>query len=369
MPRITERTAKIGQRFWVGDGIWCRKTKHKGKMYGIQYTHEGRTIRETIGGERDGVTKTLAKEVLRKRRGEIVEERFELPGRHKAKAPKVSEFADTYLDHAKQHKRSWRRDAGVMDRVKAFMGAKRIDSLTTWDVERYKAARRESGITAASVNREIAILKRSLTLAVSWGVIEKNPAAAVKLFKENERPTHALSAEEQTALIEACREHLRPIVVTAVYTGMRRSELLNLRWDDINLTVRVVTVKQSKSGRVRHIPVNSAVVEALSAIERPEGYVFTFRGRRIETVRRAFLAAVKRAEIRPCRFHDLRHTFATNLVLTGVDLVTVKELMGHASIITTMRYAHPTPEAKRAAVESLVQSKNPLVLDREARLY
>lgn len=350
----TLRTAAIGERVWLGGGLWARKTRTKGIVYGIQYTVDNQLVRETIGSDQKGTTRAFARAVLKKRLGEIAAGTFGLKDARKKTSPTVAAFAETYLEHAKQNKRSWKRDAGVMEKVKTFMGFRRLDKVSTWDVERYKAARRETGITGASVNRELAILKRALTLAVTWGLIEKNPAAGVKLFKENERPIHALTRDEQAALVDACRgSHLFPIVVTALNTGMRRGELFNLRWDDVDLVARVVTVKQSKSGRVRHIPLNTAVVDALADLEDREGFVFTFRGEQIETVRRSFLGAIERAGIRTCRFHDLRHTFATNLVLGGVDLVTVKELMGHADISMTMRYAHPTPETRRAAVDGL----------------
>ena len=135
---------------------------------------------------------------------------------------------------------------------------------------------------------------------------------------------------------------------------MRRGELLNLQWEQVDLPSGTITVKHSKSGRVRHVPLNKTALEALDGIPGPyEGYVFRYRGSPIQDVKTAFLKAVKRAGIPRCRFHDLRHSFATRLVLAGVDLATVKELMGHASISTTMRYAHPSPPHKREAVARL----------------
>jgi len=123
---------------------------------------------------------------------------------------------------------------------------------------------------------------------------------------------------------------------------------------EVDLGSGTITVKHSKSGRVRHVPLNKTAQEALSSIPGPRvGHVFLYRGLPIKDVKTAFLKAVKRAGIPRCRFHDVRHTFATRLVLAGVDLATVKELMGHASISTTMRYAHPSPPHKREAVARL----------------
>ena len=225
----------------------------------------------------------------------------------------------------------------------------------TWDVELYKNKRAEH-VAKATVNRELAIIKRMFTLAVEWDVLEKGPASTVKLFREEERTIRSLDPEEQRALVTACSSDLRPIVLTAVNTGMRRGEIFDLRWESVDLRQGLITVAQSKSGRVRHIPINKQLEYTLLGLgARQEGYVFHNGGRRLTTIQKAFNNAVERAGIRKCRFHDLRHTFATNLVLGGVDLVTVKELMGHADIKMTMRYAHPTPEAKRKAVALLAK--------------
>jgi integrase len=160
--------------------------------------------------------------------------------------------------------------------------------------------------------------------------------------------------DEERKLIEASAPHFKPVIVVAINTGMRRGELLGLQWEQVDLQSRTITVKQSKSGRVRHVPLNKTAQQALSELPGlHEGQVFRYRGLPINDVKTAFLKAVKRAGIPCCRFHDLRHTFATRLVLAGVDLATVKELMGHASISTTMRYAHPSPPHKRDAVARL----------------
>lgn len=345
----------------MGDGIWCRKTKRKGLVYGIQYEYNGEKIRETIGSaERDGVTKTMAKKALLERRHEIIAGRFGLPSKAKSKTPKVSELVERYLDqYAKKHKASWTRDDGTLRGFVAMFGKKPIEKVTAWDIQRYQSARLDTGITKASVNKDVAIVRRMFVMAVKWGMLEHNPVSGVERLKEQEKPYHALTHDEQTALIGAAGEepkarHLQPLVVVALNTGMRRGELLRLTWSDVDLVARLVTVRQSKSGKVRYIPLNAAAVKALRSIQRPEGLVFTHRGQAIHTVRRSFANALRRAKIRPCRFHDLRHTFATNLVLGGVDLVTVQQLMGHADISMTARYTHPTPENKRAAVESLM---------------
>ena len=337
-------------------GIYAYRTRSGEIRYGISYMAQGRRIREVISS-----SKTLAKSVLAKRRVEIAEDRFEFPKRRQA--PTLAEFCETYMEHARQNKRSWRRDEGVMSKVRAFFPGKRIDKVTPWDIERFKS-KSANHVSKASVNRELAIIKRMLKLAVDWEVIESNPAAKVKLFKEEERPFRVLTDDEVHRLIHVAPDHLRPILVVALNTGMRRGELLGLRWDNVSFQENVITVEQSKSGRIRHIPMNRAVRGELHRLKGTEpGHVFKWQGEPLRRVTRSFSTALARAGIKKCRFHDLRHTFATNLVQNGVDLVTVMQLLGHADISTTMRYSHPSPETKRKAVESLLDKSGRLVTD------
>ena len=344
------RKLRPGATRWLERGLYAYRTKTGEIHYGISFTAHGSRVREVIGP-----SKTLAKSVLARRRVELAEDRFEF--RTRKKPPTMEEFCETYLKYAQQNKRSWKRDEGVMKKVRAFFPAKRIDKLTAWDVERYKSKFTET-ISKASVNRELAILKRMLSLAIAWGVIESNPAAKVKLFKEEERPFRVLTDDEVHRLIRVAPDHLRAILVVALNTGMRRGELFGLRWDNVSFEENVITVEQSKSGRIRHIPMNRAVHGELHRLKGTgTGHVFTWQGEPLRRVTRSFSTAFARAGIKKCRFHDLRHTFATNLVQSGVDLVTVMQLLGHADISTTMRYAHPSPETKRNAVDTLLVQK------------
>ena len=206
----------------------------------------------------------------------------------------------------------------------------------------------------STVNRDIAVLKRLFNLAMDWNLVDKNPLKKAALFRVEEKLMRVLTPDEELRLIEAAAPHFRPLIIVAINTGMRRGELLGLHWEQVDLQTGTIAVEHSKSGRVRHIPINKTAMETLNELPGPRaGHVFHYRGLPIKDTKTAFKGAVRRAKIPHCRFHDLRHTFATRLVLAGVDLATVKELMGHASISTTMRYAHPSPPHKRDAVARL----------------
>lgn len=355
--------SKAGARVYLGNGIFSRAKKDGTTQYGIMYTGpDGKRVREIIGP-----TLTLARKVLVSRKAEIAEGRYNFPT--KKKTPTFLEFSADYLNHARQHKRSWRRDSGIVAKLVEFFGTKRLDQITTWDVQRYAAKSAET-IKKATVNRETSIMRRMFNLAIEWEQIEKNPAAAKGIvFREPDRSIYPLSDAEQDALLLACPSHLFPIVAMALNTGLRKGELLALDWADVDLVRGALVVRQSKSGRVRHVPLNSAAVDALRRIEGPrQGRVFCFKGRPIaDNINRSFGRARRNAGLERVvkdehgrrqvwpRFHDLRHTFATSVVLGGTDLVTARDLLGHANVATTQRYSHPTPDSKRRAVDCLVR--------------
>jgi integrase len=347
-PRKIPKDLAPGQIFTVERGLWCRKRKDGSLVWGISYMVDYTLYRETIGPH-----KTMARDALEARKTDIKRGEYNLS--KPAEFPHFSDFVDTYINYAQQHKRSWKRDEGILKTVADFLAPKRIDEVTTWDVERYKARRREV-VTPATVNRELTILKRLFNLAIEWTDLHDNPVDGVRFFKEPERAIRVLSGDEEKKLYKHCAEHLAPIICIALNTGMRRGELLGLCWEAVDLHQKIITVKQSKSGRVRHIPINDMAWNVLRSLpgSHDSGPVFKFRGESILNVKKAFRRAVERAKIPYCRFHDLRHTFATRMVLAGVDLPTVKDLMGHANINTTMRYAHPGPAHKRAAVARLL---------------
>ena len=154
-------------------------------------------------------------------------------------------------------------------------------------------------------------------------------------------------------------------MLLAVNTGLRRGELLKLRWRDVELSRQMLTVRGAgaKTGQTRHVPLNSEAIQVMKAWRpmalEPEWCVFvgSESSKPLVAIKKGWAAVLKAAKVKSFRFHDLRHTFASKLVMAGVDLNTVRELLGHKSIAMTLRYAHLAPEHKAAAVETLVPSK------------
>ncbi len=335
-----------GKYQWIDANIFARGRKRGGVVYGISYHYRGRRRLETVGP-----SITLARSALAARRGEIAQGRFRLESTRRL--PRFPDFAQQYLeDHSKPTKRSWERDAWALKKAVEFFGNRRLDEITAWDVERYRAHRLET-VSIATANRDVALMKHLLGSAVRWGLLSQNPASDVKLGREQERPFRVLSQDEEVRLLSACAPHLAPIVLMALNTGLRHGELLALEWRDVNLRRGTLEVRRSKSGKVRTVPLNDAALGVLLKIPGRDGAVFRFEGRAVRWVDTAFRAAVRRSGIATLRFHDLRHTFISRLVHQGVALPVIQRLAGHSTIITTMRYAHVTTDQARAAVAKL----------------
>lgn len=148
-------------------------------------------------------------------------------------------------------------------------------------------------------------------------------------------------------------DHLTPVVLVAINTGLRRGELLSLRWADVDLGSKLLTVRadKAKSGKQRHVPLNAEAHAVLQAWkQQADGDAQVFQPADVKT---AWASLLDRAGVAGFRFHDLRHTFASKLVTKGVDLNTVRELLGHGDIKMTLRYAHLAPAHLAAAVERL----------------
>jgi integrase len=215
-------------------------------------------------------------------------------------------------------------------------------------------------VSASTVANELSVLRHCLRLARRWGYLSTLPE--IVLPRRPEGRLRYLTEEEITKLLAACRtsrnRYLEPAVILALHTGMRKGEILALEWERVDLSTARLTLLQTKSGKPRGVPFAGAVYDALIALEpdpaRRQGRLFpNGNDRRGSQVRTAFEAALTRAGIVGFRFHDLRHTAASHLVMRGASLQDVKEVLGHSDLRMTLRYAHLSPAHLRGAVERL----------------
>jgi excisionase family DNA binding protein len=271
-----------------------------------------------------------------------------------------NDFATLYIEnYAKTNKRSWTCDDYCLDaHLKPYFGKFDLRDITPLNLEAYRAQRLKAGVKKSSTNREMALLKKMFNLAADWGFCEENPVRKIRLFPEKDNlRERILTPEEEARLLPRCVPHLRPIVVFALNTGMRKGEILGLRWDQVDLVNRSIRVTKTKSGKDRTVPLNDAAAGVIMSQRRMKqgDHVFPSpkTGVSMKSVDHSFWRACRLAGILGLRFHDLRHTFATRLIRKGVDIITVKTLLGHHAVSVTERYTHSGAEERQRAVEAL----------------
>lgn len=256
------------------------------------------------------------------------------------------------------------------------IGNVNLETIKPLDVERFKnsrlgAIRRNSKtetVRPTSVNIELRTIKAMFGYAVKWGLLEKSPFKGVTFVRIPQQPPAYLTAEQVKKLLEKVnREDLRAIIVFAVNTGMRRGEIMNLRWEHCDFANRVITVTsfeefRTKTGRVNHVPMNEVVYHLLNQRPRSSEFVFVDnRGRRIAEnfVTHEFKEYVRAAGLpETIHFHSLRHSFCSLLAKAGVPIFDIQKLVNHSQVSTTMVYSHLSPEHLRQSVEKLVTSMN-----------
>jgi len=247
-----------------------------------------------------------------------------------------------------------------------FFGSKQIKQIKAHDIERYKAQQLDQGFTNKTIMNRLTVLNKCLTTAYEWLEIEGSPPR-IKWPKWQAPDIDYLSPEECEVLLSHATGVIREMVLMALRTGMRQAELRGLQWSSVDWLTRSVAVRHSrddyrkllvspKNNRTRHIPLDNDTCAMLHRRKKDSGYVFLpddgrpFTNDRLSAAMRRLR---RKAGMRKIGWHTLRHTFASHLAMRGVPLPAIKELLGHASITTTMRYAHVAPSALREAIELL----------------
>lgn len=315
-------------------------------------------------------------------------------GRRSANSLTLREFIDDhYSPWMSINLKSADKTLNLLNVGFASIMSKRLNEISQRDLETQRMGWLSAGNTDSTANRKMASLRGALSRAIEWGFLTEHPMTRLKQLKtdrksriryllpdEEARLRQALDDRQETIRIERdsankwreerrkellpdlrkyeFADHLKPLVLLSLNTGMRRGEVFNLTWADIDLKNKLITVEgdTSKSGQTRHIPMNK---EAVATIEewrkqhgRNSGYVFPGKnGHRLDNVKKSWDGLLKMAKIEGFRWHDLRHTFASKLVMAGVPLNTVRDLLGHSDLAMTLRYAHLAPDSKAAAVE------------------
>jgi integrase len=222
-------------------------------------------------------------------------------------------------------------------------------------VDEYLATR-TAACKPAAVNKESQLLHHLFKKALAWGKALENPVTHVRPLHVNNPRLCYLSREEIGRLLGVADEYLRPMLITALHTGLRRGEMLALAWHEVDFRHGVVRVLHTKNGERREIPMTRTLRGTLEHLPRRVDSDLVFPGRagqEMVNIRGRFYRALRDAGIEGVVWHDLRHTFASHLVMAGVNLTSVKELMGHKTVAITMRYAYLAPDFQREAITRL----------------
>ncbi len=327
----------------------------RGNVWWMNLVFQGQRIRRSTGT----VNRALAESIMAKVKVQLIEGQYF--DRLEEKTRTFDELMDRF---EREHlvKLASRQTAQIfVKRFRAFFGGRTLAEITPKLIVEYKSRRYAVGVKAASINRELTCLRKAFNLAKrEWEWCRENPLTRVSLEKGAEKRDRWLTEDEETRLLAACPPWLRELVVFALHSGMRLGEILALTWSGVDLFRRTVTVFRSKNGERRTVPLNHTLMALLTEKAKVDhlrtSLVFPSRaGTRVDPnhLRRALRPAMAKAGVVDCRFHDLRHTFATRLVQSGVDLYKVQRLLGHKSPMMTQRYAHHYPESLRDGVEIL----------------
>jgi len=239
-----------------------------------------------------------------------------------------------------------------------YFGTLPLNEITKLQADEFRRLRKNADeVTDSTVNRDLEALRHILFYAVDRGVLLTNPLSRVQMVRPRRQRKPVLSVEEEDRVIASAEPHLKPIIIAAIDTGMRRGELLAQRAEDVDLVRKVLGVTKSKTagGEQREIPLTARMAELFSTLQA-KGLLFTFKGKPIRKLRRSWATAIRRSEIRPLLFKHLRHTFNTRLMEAGVIQDVRNALMGHAQgrpRTTNDIYTHVEFPVLREAIEKL----------------
>lgn len=337
-------------------------------VYDIDYYVDGKRVRECVGP----VSKAEAQKILTKRKYEI--DAGSYVGK-KADIP-FDKLMDEFLEihcRANNKESSYTRNVVISKQLLKFFGKKALSQVTVKSIEEYKAVRKKK-VEPASVNRELAMLKHIFNKAKAWGHARENPVEKVKFYREPERIRY-LSPEEIRRLFDIMKKenkkapHLKPMVILALYTGMRRGEILWLKWSEVDFENRIIHLATSKSGKPRTIELCDTVYNTLAVLKHTSKYVFPSdkTGRPFTDIKNAFHALIKKAAIQDFRFHDLRHTFASLNAMRGENAFVIKELLGHSTLEMSLRYSHLSRDKERTTMSEYGAYMDTLLSGREGQ--
>ena len=278
----------------------------------------------------------------------------------KTKAYTFNELAEEYLKYANGRLKSYNNLKSFIKKLMETFGNIKLIDFNSKIIENMQTSVINKGQAISYANRLTAALKSMMAKALDWDMITEDDLKRVRKAKQLKgeiKRLRYLSEEEADRLISNCEPYLKPVVITALNTGMRSGEIRSLTWDRVDLNNRIILLDKTKNGERREIPINDTLYNVLSGLTRHIKCDYVFYN--VKTLKpynyfkKSWNNALRKSHILDFRFHDLRHTFASRLVMAGVDLTTVRDLMGHKDITMTLRYSHLSKPHIKSAISVL----------------
>ena len=273
-------------------------------------------------------------------------------------------FQDEYLPYVTPRKRSWKRDEELYRlRIKKVFGGLKLDAITRQQIQTFHTAILDEGLSPASADHHVKLLRQSLNLAIEWDMLDKNPAAKVPLFNVDNKVEHYLDDEQLGRLLAVLRSPDSPrsvcqIALFLLSTGARLNEALSAKWADIDRATRVwrIPATVSKSRKIRVVPLNDSALEVLAELDTKGQFEHLFvnrqTGKPYTTIMKVWSRLRLKAGLPHFRIHDLRHSFSSFLINSGRTLYEIQNILGHSDPKVTQRYAHLSSKSMQEAANS-----------------
>jgi integrase len=338
----------------------------RNSVWWMSFSHCGKQMRRSTETQ----DKKLAQRIFDKLKGEIAEGKWfeRLPGESYTFRDLMKKYMVEYSAVNKAAS-SHKRDKSIVVQLERVFGDHYLTDITPAMISDFKVKRRADGVSPRTINYELTTMSHAYNMAIrEWGLVKDNPVKRVRKDRVSNHIERWLTVEEEKKLLKASPKWLQDIIVFAINTGMRQSEILDLKWSQVDLQRRTVTIFEQKNRCIDTLPLNATVTRLLQvkrcASAQSDVYIFpnTLNQRKENRVLiTAFHKALKRAGITKCRFHDLRHTFATRLAQNGVDLYKIQKLGRWKNVTMVQRYAHHYPESLRPAIEMIDGLQKPII--------
>lgn len=343
-------------------GLKLLVSKSGRKFFYLRYTFHKRKRAIKIG-EFGAMSIAEARQLCNELKGQI--QRGIDPQAEKQQLAQIPTFPafvhDCYLPWAQANKRSANADESkIRIHLLPVFGKLRLDQISTQALQRYLDQLKNTHATATR-NRHLSLLSKIFKMAVQFGVLEKNPAVGIAKQQENNERHRFLSQEEIARFLAALAGDENPVAASCLafllYTGARRSEALNAKWEHIDKEKQLWLIPRSKNGKYRHVLLNAKALDVLENLPRIPANPYVFPGKRtgqpLNNPQKCFARVLNKAGIAAFRIHDLRHTHASIAINNGASLYEVQHLLGHSQVKTTTRYAHLAESSLRRVTDTV----------------